>query len=48
MIIINLKLNASRFPSLQFKFCTQTLLQLCNFPSATFFLVLELALIQYV
>ena len=45
IIIISLKLNARRFSSLQFEFCTQTLLQLCNFPYL--FLVLELALIEH-
>ena len=45
IIIISLKLNARRFSSLQFEFCTQTLFQLCNFPYL--FLVLELALIKH-
>ena len=45
IIIISLKLNARRFSSLQFEFCTQTLLQLCDFPYL--FLVLELALIEH-
>ena len=45
IIIISLKLNARHFSSLQFEFCTQTLLQLCNFPYL--FLVLELALIEH-
>ena len=47
MMIISLRLNARNISSFKFKFCIQTLLQLCNFPLATFFLVLELALIQY-